>query len=1058
MSNQMTAFNSSSDPTILPIEIDIKRLNQLKELSQALTRASNEKQLYGVILDSVPHLLKTNTVSILRFDNNKCEAELVAATGWKEFQKKYPIGSRLPLSAIGSESNNPEKTVQCMANVAESQSPLLQYFATHGLKSILHVPLIHAKKVLGGLSVMSTQISQYNKQDAQLLVEISSIIAPLLHRHQLLQQAERRTKKLEKNVEKLIYLRERDELRYLTQFALDAIPLAVFWVELNGNFLNASQGAGKMLGYTPQEFHQMHISDIDHSYIQTTEEMWEEFRQEKFIIKETKLTTKDGKQIPVELQLSYLNHKGHEFQLAVISDITERRRKDAQLRRQLKQEELLSTILALTANQKDFQATMRQICQHMGEFYEIQRCGFALFNDEYSEAEVIAEYTTSEFPSTLGLIFKTKEHLAIHYVLTTHKVLIVHNSREDASLAPDAIKMINELGIVSMFIVPIFISDKLVGALGFDASEQWEFTSQDIELAIEVASQISNALQRIRLLEKLIETSQALESSEKNLSKALGKLFTPISIAKADGTYLYVNEAFENMLGTTAEHVLQNMTASDIYAELTDRCEILSLLERDREVINFRVQFKKVNGQKFWVATSIYSLLYYGEQVLLSSVYDLTEQIRTEQILRDAKESAEAANKTKSLFLSNMTHELRTPMNGVLGMTGLLLDTNLDAEQLDIVKTVRSSGDTLLTIINDILDFSKIEANKLELEKVPFELASAIEESVQLVRPTIQGKGLALSIQVDPSTPTWLIQDVSRLRQILTNLLSNATKFTEKGEITITVSTAPPPHNINSGSPIDAINNQSCHRVPERPYTADSKAPFLLYFTVRDTGIGIPADRLEYLFLPFSQVDSSTSRRYGGTGLGLVISKQLCELMGGKIWVKSSKNQGSTFYFTIRTISTTPPTKAKATCPTTVQVNEGQPKLGETHPLSILLAEDNVVNQKVALGILRRLGYSADIAANGLEALDALKRQKYDVVLMDIQMPEMDGITATKYIRSDWPSTQQPIIIALTANAMGQQRDEYLKAGMDDFVSKPVRVQMLEASLRRAARNKVVSA
>ena len=920
MTNQESNINPLSISTNSPLKKSSERLSQLNELSSALVHASNEAELYAVILDSVPRLLKADRISFIRFDNDKREAELVAEGGREVINSKYPIGTRWSLDVMESDTNRTEQTFYYLANLAESNSPLQQHLTTHGLNSMLSVPLFVEDIILGRLSVMSTQVAGYDEQDAQLLIQICSILTPVLQRHHLLQHAEQRAKELEKTVEELTQLRKQDELRHLTQFALDSIPQAVFWVDPNGKFLNASQGACKMLGYTAAEFRAMHISDVDHSYVQITEERWRYFQQEKFTITETILTTKIGKQIPVELQASYLKHQNQEFLLAVLSDITERRRADAQLRRKVKQEELLSTVLALTVNQDNFQKMMGQICQYMGQFYGIPRCGFALFDDDYRGAKIVADYTALEMPCALDISLVTKENLVMRHLLKTEEVLIIDNRRDDATFASDTIQMMSKQSISSMFIVPIFISDKLVGVIGVDAGAKWEFTSQDIELAKEIASQVSNALHRVRLVENL----------------------------------------------------------------------------------------------------------------------------------RDAKELAEAANQTKRLFLSNMTHELRTPMNGVLGMTSLLLDTQLDTAQLDIVKTIRSSGDTLLTIINDILDFSKIEANKLELEQVPFELSSAVEEAAQLIRPMVRAKGLVLIIQTEPSVPSWVVQDVSRIRQILTNLLSNAAKFTQEGQIIISVTTIPLPDDVNNLTSTNMSHNRAYHRRPALPPAVHNEIPLVLHFSIQDTGIGIPADRLELLFLPFSQGDASINRRYGGTGLGLVISKQLCELMGGKMWVESRENYGSTFHFTMPAMPAVPPEQAMDNSSLTLQSEGVQTKLAELYPLSILLAEDNAVNQKVALGILRRFGYGADIAANGVETLDALRRQRYDVVLMDIQMPEMDGLTATKHIRAEWPDEEQPTIIALTANAMEQQRDEYLIAGMDDFVSKPINVQMLEDSLKRA--------
>ncbi|MEO1094370.1 MAG: PAS domain S-box protein [Cyanobacteria bacterium J06638_28] len=512
------------------------------------------------------------------------------------------------------------------------------------------------------------------------------------------------------------------------------------------------------------------------------------------------------------------------------------------------------------------------------------------------------------------------------------------------------------------------------------------------------------------------------EAAMKRQLAAIEAATDSISILQGE-TFLYANQAKLDLFGYEHPKEILGKTWRSLYPpEEWKRCdrEIFPALEREGAWQGEIIALRK-DGSTFIEGMSLNIT---EDGLLICIGRDISDRKKAEQTLVQAKEAAEAAAQAKSNFLAMMSHEIRTPMNGVIGMVDLLLSTSLTAKQKEYTETIYRCGNSLLTIINDILDFSKIESGCLELEKYPFQLRDCLEKVLEIFAKTVSDKGLKLTCQIDPSCPNQLLGDEIRLRQILVNLVGNAVKFTEQGEVNVTVRCCAQNQKINRQSQIQ------------------------LSFDIKDSGIGMPEDKLEQLFKAFNQADSSIARKYGGTGLGLAISKQLTELMGGKLSVTSEVGKGSCFSFST-IVELFAPIDDVVVGVNDSPINSKNILLAEQYPLKILIAEDNAINQKLMTTWLKNMGYQPDVVSNGLEVIDALKREPYDVILMDVHMPEMDGVTATQYIHQHWSVDQRPDIIAVTANAMRGDREQLLAAGMDDYISKPIQVEKLIAVLKK---------
>jgi PAS domain S-box-containing protein len=888
--------------------------------------------------------------------------------------------------------------------------------------------------------------------------------------------------------------RSEADLRRQTQYyesLLEISPVAVVTLDLDERVTSWNPAAEKLFGYSEADALGQMIGDL---ILRTEALRWEGVSITQEAIEEgsshriTRRMRKDGVLVDVEVLVVPLQMDGEAMgSYAIYHDVSELHRQKQYFESLLE----ISPAAIITVDLEDKVTSWNPAAEKLFGYLRAEAVGHDVDDLVAASDEVRADAADVNRRGSEGEV-----------------ELITRRTHKDGSLVD-----------VHVLVAPVFLEGALVGRYG-------------------IYHDISELQRQKQYFQSLLDNSP-----------------TAIAAINLDNTITAWNPAAEKLFGYTRDEAL-GRNVDDLVANSAEvRAEAADVSKQALETgqVHLITRRTRKDGSLLDVELLVAPVVMGGRVEGFYAIYhDIGELVR-------ARREAEEATQAKSDFLATMSHEIRTPMNAVIGMTELLLDTELAAEQRGFADVIRTSGNSLLTIIDDILDFSKIEAGRLELEYRPFILRDCVESALDIVAASASAKGIDLAFLLDPEAPAAFIGDPTRLRQILGNLLTNAVKFTDEGEVVLSV---------------------GCAETPDRGEGPGGRR-YRLNFAVRDTGIGIPADRMDRLFQSFSQVDASTTRRYGGTGLGLAISKRLSEMMGGRMWAESRPGAGSTFHFTVtaeaapspiepaprlaelkgkrllvvddnatnrevvRRQSTawgmtardtgsptealewirrgdpfdvaildmqmpemdglslareirrsrdarslplvlltslgrrkedleagvgfgaylTKPIKASKLFDALIGLfgrgaeesaaipsdQAGEGRKAEQPRLRILVAEDNEVNQELTLRLLEKIGYGADLAANGLEALEALRRQRYDVILMDVEMPEMDGLEASRSIHREWPENDRPRIIAMTANAMQGDRETFLAAGMDDYLSKPIHADELAAALARSA-------
>ncbi|MDH4136037.1 MAG: GAF domain-containing protein, partial [Anaerolineae bacterium] len=1006
------------------LEARQRELLALQEVSQQTSSLLSLESVLEQMVDSVVRAFGYEAAAFFLVDEATNEVYLAAQSGLEEhFLKRGRL-------KVGQEG--------LTGHVAATGEPLLvadvsedpRYIpGVDGIKSGLYVPLLMGQRVIGVFSVESKEYNAFSTHDLEIMMALANQAAVAIENARLFEQAQANQARLASLYEASQLLVSTRTMESVMQAALVMAPYIgaqhgdLILLDVRGHPVLYSTVPGRMQ-FTPEQA-QAFVRQVIASRV----ERWVlEHRQSAMILDTTedprwpvlpghKVEDPVRSAICVPLfdrhaeimgTLSYTHPQPRVFgpeerrlaevladQVAIalenarLYEIAQCRAEEAETLQQA------GAVVAATLRQDE---AIEHILRELARVVPYDSASVQLLREGY--LEIVGGRGWLDPEAVLGLCFPVPGDNPNSVVIQQRQPYIL----ADAPAAYAIFQEDTHSHVRSWLGVPLIVRDRVIGMLAVESMKPNYFTSNHARLVAAFTDQVAIAIENARLYQEIQREKQYFESLVLNSPAA-------IVVIDLDHNIVSWNPAAEKLFGyTQAEAIGRNI--DDLVAIEAIRAEATAYSQQTAagDSVHAITRRSRRDGTLVDVELFAVPVIVEGEQVGVLAIYhDITE-------LQRARQEAEAANQAKSAFLATMSHEIRTPMNAVIGMTSLLLDTDLALEQQEFVETIRTSGDALLTIINDILDFSKIEAGRTELENQPFDLHDCLEGALDQLASKVAEKGLNLAYYVDDQAPASIFGDMTRLRQILVNLLSNAVKFTEQGEVVVSVDA----RLIGGGEMRGEDENAETFSPPR----------YELHFAVRDTGIGIPPERMDRLFQSFSQVDASTTRRYGGTGLGLAISKRLSEMMGGTMWVESEVGKGSTFHFTIQ---------AEA-APSSMRVDlQGiQPDLSDKR---VLIVDDNSTNRFILTLQTQSWGMLPRNTASPTEALEWIRQgDPFDVAILDMQMPEMDGLTLAAEMRRERDTEALPLVML---TSLGQQEADVERGEFAAFLTKPIKASQL---------------